>query len=119
VIVPAAVTRMAEGIDTSAYPPMGSELVAPVVGWLAHESCSVTGELFIALAGRVARAVIAESPGVCRASWTIEDVGSHLDAIRYVEAPLIFPAVPDGHDQHIRYSFDLAQRSTDQGALNG
>ena len=32
VIVPAAVTRMAAGIDTSAYPPMGPELVAPVVG---------------------------------------------------------------------------------------
>ena len=28
---------MAEGIDTSAYPPMGADLVAPVVGWLAHE----------------------------------------------------------------------------------
>lgn len=119
VIVPAAVTRMAEGIDTSAYPPMGADLVAPVVGWLAHESCSVTGEVFIALAGRVARAVIAESPGVCRPSWTIEDVGSHLDAIRYVEAPLIFPVVPDGHNQHIRYSFELADRSTDQGALHG
>jgi NAD(P)-dependent dehydrogenase (short-subunit alcohol dehydrogenase family) len=119
VIVPAAVTRMADGIDTSAYPPMGSELVAPVVGWLAHESCSVTGELFIALAGRVARAVIAESPGVCRPSWTVEDVGSHLDAIRDVEAPLIFAAVPDGHNEHIRYSFELAHRSNDQGALNG
>jgi hypothetical protein len=56
VIVPAAVTRMAEGIDTSAYPPMGPELVAPVVGYLAHESCSVTGEMFVALAGRVATA---------------------------------------------------------------
>ena len=44
VIVPGAVTRMAEGIDTSAYPPMGPELVAPVVGWLAHENCSITGE---------------------------------------------------------------------------
>ncbi|OBI40030.1 SDR family NAD(P)-dependent oxidoreductase [Mycobacterium colombiense] len=118
-IVPAAVTRMAEGIDTSAYPPMGAELVAPVVGWLAHETCSVTGELFIALAGRVARAVIVESPGVSRPSWTIEEVGSHLDAIRYVEAPLIFPVVPDGHNEHIRYSFELAHRSTDQGALNG
>jgi NAD(P)-dependent dehydrogenase (short-subunit alcohol dehydrogenase family) len=125
VIVPAAVTRMAEGIDTSAYPPMGPELVAPVVGWLAHESCSVTGEVFIALAGRVARAVIAESPGVSRASWTIEEVGNHLEAIRYVAAPLIFPVVPDGHNEHIRYSFELAQRSnelhgpTGQEALNG
>jgi NAD(P)-dependent dehydrogenase (short-subunit alcohol dehydrogenase family) len=119
VIVPAAVTRMAEGIDTSAYPPMGAELVAPVVGWLAHESCSVTGEMFIALAGRVARAVIAESPGVYRPSWTVEDVGEHLDAIRYAEAPLIFPVVPDGHNQHIRYSFELAHRQSDQGALRG
>ncbi|BBY23497.1 SDR family NAD(P)-dependent oxidoreductase [Mycobacterium stomatepiae] len=125
VIVPAAVTRMAEGIDTSSYPPMGAELVAPVVGWLSYESCSVTGELFIALAGRVARAIVAESPGVCRSSWTIEDVGGHLDAIRYVEAPLIFPVVPDGHNEHIRYSFELAQRSNelhgsnDQGAFHG
>jgi NAD(P)-dependent dehydrogenase (short-subunit alcohol dehydrogenase family) len=119
VIVPAAVTRMATGIDTSAYPPMGPELVAPVVGWLAHETCSVTGEVFIALAGRVARAVIAESPGVHRPAWTVEDVGEHLDAIRNIEAPLIFPVVPDGHDQHIRYSFGLAHRSSDRGALHG
>src|SRR3984885_4289872 len=119
VIVPAAVTRMAAGIDTSAYPPMGAELVAPVVGWLAHESCSVSGELFIALAGRVARAVIAESPGVSRPSWTVEDVGEHLGAIRNIEAPLIFPVLPDGHGEHIRYSFGLAHRSTDRDALHG
>ncbi|MDT5409209.1 MAG: hypothetical protein QOG14_1429 [Mycobacterium sp.] len=119
VIVPAAVTRMADGIDTSAYPPMGPDLVAPVVGWLAHESCSVSGEMFIALAGRVARAVIAEAPGVCRPTWTVEDVGEYLDAIRKVEAPLVFPVVPDGHDRHIRYSFELAHRSSDRGALHG
>jgi NAD(P)-dependent dehydrogenase (short-subunit alcohol dehydrogenase family) len=119
VIVPAAVTRMAAGIDTSAYPPMGPELVAPVVGWLAHESCSVSGEMFIALAGRIARAVIAESPGVCRPSWTVEDVGQHLDAIRNIEAPLIFPVLPDGHNQHIRYSFGLANRSNDRDTLHG
>jgi hypothetical protein len=119
VIVPAAVTRMAEAIDTSAYPPMGPELVAPVVGWLAHETCSVTGEVFIALAGRVARAVIAESPGVHRPSWTIEDVDEHLAAIRNIDAPLMFPVVPDGHDQHIRYSFELVHRSSDRGALHG
>ena len=119
VIVPAAVTRMAAGIDTSAYPPMGPELVAPVAAWLAHESCSVTGEVFIALAGRVARAVVAESPGVCRPSWTVEDVGEYLNAIRNIEAPLIFPILPDGHDQHIRYSFGLAQRTNDRGALHG
>jgi NAD(P)-dependent dehydrogenase (short-subunit alcohol dehydrogenase family) len=108
VIVPAAVTRMAEGIDTSAYPPMQPELVAPVVGWLAHESCSVNGELLIALAGRVARAVVAESPGVYRPSWSIEDVAEHLAAIRDLSDPVFFPVVPSGHDDHIRYSFAMA-----------
>ena len=119
VIVPAAVTRMAVGIDTSDYPPMNPELVAPVVGWLAHETCSVTGEVFIALAGRVARVVVAESPGVHRRAWTVEDVGVHLDAIRNIAAPLVFPVAPDGHDQHIRYSFELAHRSNGRGVLRG
>lgn len=110
VIVPAAVTRMAEGIDTSAYPPMGPELVAPVVGWLSHESCSVTGEMLIALAGRVATAVVAETPGVYRPSWSIAEVGEHIAAIRDASAPVVFPVVPDGHGDHIRYSFSMAKK---------
>ncbi|WP_310778414.1 SDR family NAD(P)-dependent oxidoreductase [Mycobacterium sp. Z3061] len=108
VIVPSAVTRMAEGLDVSAYPPMEPELVAPVVGFLAHESCGVSGEMLIAIAGRVARAVVAESPGVQRLSWTIEDVAEQLYAVRDLSAPLVFPVVPDGHAEHIRYSFESA-----------
>jgi NAD(P)-dependent dehydrogenase (short-subunit alcohol dehydrogenase family) len=110
VIVPSAVTRMAEGLDISAYPPMGTELVAPVVGLLAHETCPITGEMLIAIAGRVARVVVAETPGVQRPSWSIEDVAEQLDAIRCAAAPLIFPVVPDGHADHIRYSFETALR---------
>jgi NAD(P)-dependent dehydrogenase (short-subunit alcohol dehydrogenase family) len=114
VIVPAAVTRMAEGIDTSAYPPMGADLVAPAVAWLAHENCSITAEILIALAGRVATAVMAETPGVYRPSWSIEDVGDHIDAIRDDTQPLVFPAVPDGHGDHIRYSFAMAVREAEE-----
>jgi NAD(P)-dependent dehydrogenase (short-subunit alcohol dehydrogenase family) len=108
VIVPAAVTRMAEGIDTSAYPPMGADLVAPAVGWLAHESCSVTGEVFVALAGRVAKVVLAETPGVYRPSWSIEQVADDIATIRDATTPVVFPAVPDGHADHVRYSFEMA-----------
>lgn len=108
-IVPGAVTRMAEGLDTSQYPPMEPGLVAPTVGWLAHESCSVTGEMFVAIAGRIARAFIAETPGVYKASWTVEDVAASVDAIRDDSAPLVFPPVPDGHTDHIRYSFGAAR----------
>ena len=110
VIVPSAVTRMAEGLDTSAYPPMCPQQVAPVVGWLAHESCSITGEMLIAVAGRVARAAVAESTGVYRPSWSIEEVAANLDAIRDINAPLVFPVVPDGHAEHLRYSFARVER---------
>jgi NAD(P)-dependent dehydrogenase (short-subunit alcohol dehydrogenase family) len=115
VIVPSAVTRMAEGLDISAYPPMCPEQVAPVVGLLAHESCSITGEMLIAIAGRVARVVVAESPGVFRPSWSIEQVAEDLNAIRDVSAPLVFPVVPDGHAEHIRYSFSRIEREGVQG----
>ena len=108
VIVPGAVTRMAAGLDTSAYPPMEPELVAPAVGWLAHESCSISGEIIAAIAGRIARVFVAETPGVYRPSWTIEDVGENIDAIRDTAAPLIFPVVPDAHAKHIGYSFGMA-----------
>ena len=115
VIVPGAVTRMAAGLDTSAYPPMDPELVAPAVGWLAHESCSVTGEILAAIAGRIARVVIAEAPGVYRPSWTIEQVGEHIDAIRDTAEPVIFPVVPDAHAKHIGYSFGMASQAVEHG----
>jgi NAD(P)-dependent dehydrogenase (short-subunit alcohol dehydrogenase family) len=107
-IVPAALTRLAEGLDTSAYPPMDPELAAPAVGWLAHESCSITGEMLVAIAGRVARAFVAETPGVYRPSWTIEQVGEQIDAIRETSAPWILAAVPSGQADHIGRSFAMA-----------
>jgi NAD(P)-dependent dehydrogenase (short-subunit alcohol dehydrogenase family) len=118
VIVPSAVTRMAEGLDISAYPPMCPDQVAPVVGWLSHELCSITGEMLISIAGRVAKAVIAEAPGVFRPSWSIEQVGENMTAIRDMHAPLVFPVVPDGHVEHLRYSFSMGNR-TEQGVQGG
>src|SRR3546814_18523172 len=63
IIAPGAVTRMAEGLDTSIYPPMGPELVAPLVAWMCHEQCSVSGEMLSAMAGRLSRMYLAETPG--------------------------------------------------------
>ncbi|EFC86252.1 SDR family NAD(P)-dependent oxidoreductase [Parafrankia sp. EUN1f] len=111
-IVPGALTRMAEGIDTSAYPPMGPELVAPVVGWLAHESCSITGELLLAIAGRIARMFVGETPGVYQPSWTVDQVGERIDAIRDTSDPWILPIVPSAHVDHITRSFAMATGGT-------
>ncbi len=109
IILPGAVTRMAEGLDTSIYPPMGPELVAPVVGWLAHESCNVTGEMFVSMAGRVARALIAETPGVYRPSWSIDDVADQINAIRDTDTLWKFPSV-SGYADHLQRSFEMATK---------
>ena len=42
--------------------------------------------------------------------WTVEDVAAGIDAIRDDTAPLVFPPVPDGHTDHIRYSFGAGER---------
>ncbi|MEV5835052.1 SDR family NAD(P)-dependent oxidoreductase [Nocardia sp. NPDC052112] len=108
VIIPAALTRMAEGLDTSAYPDMRPELVAPTVGWLAHESCSVSGELLVSIAGRVARAYIAETRGVYQPSWTVDEVAARIDEIRDTENSWVLPPVPSAFGEHIGRSFAMA-----------
>lgn len=105
IIVPGAVTRMAEGLDTSKYPKMEPDMVAPAVGWLAHESCSITGEMLVSMAGRVGRAYIAETRGVYQDPWSIEDIGARIDEIRRPEPVLDFGL--HGHVDHIRYSFAM------------
>lgn len=107
VILPAAVTRMSEGIDTSKFPPMEPEMVAPAVAWLCHQDCSITGEMLVAMGGRVARAFIAESPGVYRPTWTIEQIAEEIDAIRAAPEPLIFAPAPQGELDHLLYGFGM------------
>jgi NAD(P)-dependent dehydrogenase (short-subunit alcohol dehydrogenase family) len=78
-IAPAATTRMAG----DGGPEMPPELVAPMVGLLAHEDCPVTGEIYTAGAGRFARLFIASTPGYVHdgSEPTIEDVAGQWAAI--------------------------------------
>jgi NAD(P)-dependent dehydrogenase (short-subunit alcohol dehydrogenase family) len=110
IILPGAVTRMAEGLDISKYPPMEPELVAPVVGYLSHESCAASGEYFVSVGGRVARAYVAETPGVYRPSWTIDQVRDEIDGIRNSDHPVVFPVLPYGFGAHLGYSFEMANK---------
>ena len=78
-IAPAASTRMAG----DGGPDMPPELVAPMIGFLAHEDCPVTGEIYTAGAGRFARLFVASTPGHVHVGSepTIEDVAGHWDTI--------------------------------------
>ncbi|MET8652569.1 SDR family NAD(P)-dependent oxidoreductase [Nocardia aurea] len=108
VIVPSALTRMADGIDTSAYPDMTPELVAPAVAYLAHESCAVSGDMLVAIAGRLARAFVAETPGVYRPEWTSAEVAAQIETIRDTTDAWVLPPVPTGFIDHISRSFAMA-----------
>jgi NAD(P)-dependent dehydrogenase (short-subunit alcohol dehydrogenase family) len=83
-IAPAAMTRMAgtPAADPEAT-PMAPHLVAPMVAYLAHEDCPVSGEIYAAGAGRFARIFIAATPGYVATTGdpTIEDVAEHWGAI--------------------------------------
>jgi NAD(P)-dependent dehydrogenase (short-subunit alcohol dehydrogenase family) len=108
-IVPAAETRLAEGRDTAEFPPWGPELVAPAVGWLAHEDCKANGELLVSLAGRMAKAYVAETRGVYQPEWTLDEVAARLDEIGDRNQQVIFPPWPSGFNDHLGYSFAMAR----------
>jgi NAD(P)-dependent dehydrogenase (short-subunit alcohol dehydrogenase family) len=80
-VAPAAMTRMA-GADHES-PAMASELVAPMVAFLAHESCPVTGEIYEAGAGRFSRMFLASTEGWVRTdpAPTVEDVAAHWSEV--------------------------------------
>ena len=87
-IAPAAWTRMAgqpaEGDDAAGgAAPMSPDLVAPMVAYLAHEACPVSGEIYAAGAGRLARIFIATTEGYVHpgADLTVEDVADHWAVI--------------------------------------
>ena len=95
VIAPNAWTRMAgdssEGMDQlrgerppGPPPHLEPELVAPMIAYLAHESCPVSAGIYLAGAGRFARLYVASTDGYLHPDDgipTVEDVAAHWAAI--------------------------------------
>ena len=90
-IAPMARTRMTDGLLGDMHDRLDPELVSPVAAWLAHERCSVTGEVFTVGGGRVGRMFVGVTPGYFKPDLTIEDVDAHLDEIRD-DAGYVVPA---------------------------
>jgi len=82
VIAPLALTRMTEDIMGPMASKVAPEKVSPVVAFLAHEECPVTGEIYSVAGGRVARVFIAETRGFYKDGLTMEDVRDNWDTIR-------------------------------------
>ena len=53
--------------------------------------------------------VVAETHGVYRPSWTIEQVAERLEPSASERTLIVFPVVPDAHADHIGYSFAMGR----------
>ena len=84
-IAPVAKTRMTEELFGDAMDKLTPELVTPVVTYLAHEDCAVSGEVYSVGGGRVARIFIGVTPGHYDADLSAESVRDNFDAIRAEE----------------------------------
>jgi NAD(P)-dependent dehydrogenase (short-subunit alcohol dehydrogenase family) len=120
-VAPNAVTRLGartaaeQAAQEAMAPAMDPALVAPMVAYLAHESCNVSGEAYVAGAGRFARLFVGVTPGYLHpgvTGATADDVAANWAAINdetdyYVPETLMDWA---GH-----YMAHLSQGSSNRG----
>jgi len=92
-IAPVARTRMTEELLGAVGDKLDPRLVSPIVAWLAHDDCPVTGEVYSAAGGRIARFFIGLTQGYYNAALTVEDVRDHFEQIRS-EDGYIVPSGP-------------------------
>jgi NAD(P)-dependent dehydrogenase (short-subunit alcohol dehydrogenase family) len=81
-IAPVAFTRMTADLMPGLEEKLKPELVTPVVIFLAHEDCPVSGEVFSAGGGVVARYFVGLTPGYVNTEQTAEDIRDNFDQIR-------------------------------------
>ena len=83
IIAPVAETQMTAHVMSKLSGLVGPELVAPVVAYLAHDSCEVSGHMYSVGGGRVARVFIGLTQGWGEPGqlFTPEDVRDHLGDI--------------------------------------
>jgi hypothetical protein len=85
-VAPVALTRMATGSDSQftddpRFAHLMPEHAAPMVGWLAHERCSVNGEVFRIGGHRVASIFVGETAGYFDPTLSVELIDDHFDQI--------------------------------------
>jgi NAD(P)-dependent dehydrogenase (short-subunit alcohol dehydrogenase family) len=85
-IAPVAKSRMTEDLLGPLVDKLAPEFVTPVVAWLAHEDCPVTGEVYSCGGGHVARIFTGVTPGFTKTDeLTVEDIRDNFEKIRDLE----------------------------------
>jgi NAD(P)-dependent dehydrogenase (short-subunit alcohol dehydrogenase family) len=77
-IAPIASTRMTQDVLGDLAAKLSPESVSPLVAYLAHEECSVSGHVYSVAGGRIARIFVAETDGVVLPEVSAEAIRAHL-----------------------------------------
>ncbi|RVT93225.1 SDR family NAD(P)-dependent oxidoreductase [Sphingomonas crocodyli] len=102
-IAPAGATRMSDNMPASAFrdwftATMRPELVSPLVAWLAHPDCTISGETFVVGGGRVARTLFSETEGYVNPAMTIESLRDNQDAVMSADRQRPIPTFQSSMD---------------------
>lgn len=106
-IAPIARTRMTEELMGPLADALDPSEVAPLVSFLAHEDCPVSGETFSVGGGRVARFFVGLTHGWCTPGHSMEDVRDHWDEIENQDGYL----VPEGTADEFRLLAKMIQEA--------
>lgn len=101
-VAPMAVTRMnaeaffgnsdpdedtwQEDIESGKVPMGPASIVAPTVVWLSHRDTVVSGEVFSASSGKVARVAVVVGDGYFNPNHTAEDLRENVDTVRSIQS---------------------------------
>ena len=77
-LAPIARTRMTEELLGALAEKLDPKLVSPIVAWLVHEDCPVTGEIYSAAGGRIARFFVGLTEGYTIPANSGEEIGALL-----------------------------------------
>lgn len=102
-LAPVAKTRMTEEILGPIVDKVTPDLVAPIVAWLCHEDCPVSGEIYSAAGGRIARMFIGLTPGYYNPTLTLEDVRDNFEQIRNEEGYIVPVKTGDEFSQLMKH----------------
>ena len=95
VIAPLALTRMTENLMGAIGDKLDPALVTPIVAWLSHEDCDVSGEIYSVGGGRVARVFIGETQGYYKPGISLEDIRDNWEQIRNTDGYVIPANLPE------------------------
>jgi NAD(P)-dependent dehydrogenase (short-subunit alcohol dehydrogenase family) len=88
-IAPAAATRMNADMLGDRAGLLAPDAIAPVVAYLAHRDCTVTGQILAAGGGHVAAILVSETRGITERNLTAEAVRDRLAEILDPEGAIV------------------------------